>query len=80
MEDLNIIGCDFQNLQPYLFEPEKPNQANSFKYDHSPEKVGEKAHQSFYKIVLETLGGVNVGNVMLRPKKLTVFAAKTWSH
>ena len=26
--DLNI-GCDFQNLQPYQFEPEKQNQANS---------------------------------------------------
>ena len=26
--DLNI-GCDFQNLQPYQFEPGKQNQANS---------------------------------------------------
>ena len=27
--DLNI-GCDFQNLEPYQFESEKQNQANSF--------------------------------------------------
>ena len=26
--------------------------------------------------MLETLGGVNVGNIMQRPEKLTVFAAK----
>ena len=26
VEDLSI-GCDFQNLQPYQFEPEKQNQA-----------------------------------------------------
>ena len=32
------------------------------------------------KIVLETLGGVNEGNVMQRPEKLTVFAAKTWNR
>ena len=43
-------------------------------------KWGKKANPSLYKIVLETLGGVNVGNVMQRPEKLTVFAAKTWSH
>ena len=41
---------------------------------------GGGANPSLYKIVLETLGGVNVGNVMQRPEKLTVFAAKTWSH
>ena len=41
---------------------------------------GRGANPSLYKIVLETLGGVNVGNVMQRPEKLTVFAAKTWSH
>ena len=43
-------------------------------------KRGKKANPSLYKIVLETLGSVNVGNVMQRPEKLTVFAAKTWSH
>ena len=41
---------------------------------------GKKANPSLYKIMLETLGGVNVGIVMQRPKKLTAFAAKTWLH
>ena len=76
--DLNI-GCDFQNMQPNQFEPEKQNQANNFQCDHSPDKVGEKANSRFYKIVLESLGGVNVG-IMLKPEKLTVFAAMTWLH
>ena len=40
--DLNI-GCDFQNLQPYQFEPEKQNQVNSFQCGHSPDKVGGKS-------------------------------------
>ena len=39
--DLNI-GCDFQNLQPHQFQPEKQNQANSFQCDHIPDKVGKK--------------------------------------
>ena len=43
-------------------------------------KWGKKANPSLYKIMLETLGGVNVGIVMQRPKKLTAFAAKTWLH
>ena len=51
--DLNI-GCDFQNLQPHQFQPEKQNQANSFQCDHIPDKVGKKANPSLYKIVLET--------------------------
>ena len=72
VEDLSFVGCDFQTLQPYHFEPEKQNQANSFQCDHSPEKVGEKTHPSFYKIMLETLGSVNVWNVMQRPEELTV--------
>ena len=36
-------GCDFQNLQPYQFEPEKQNQANSFQCGHSPDTVGVKS-------------------------------------
>ena len=77
--DLNI-GSEFQNLQPYQFEPEKQNQANtnSFQCGHSPDKLG--GNPSLYKIAFDTLGGVNVGNVMQRPEKLTAFAAKTWSH
>ena len=46
--DLNI-GCDFQNLQPHQFQPEKQNQANSFQCDHIPDKVGKKANPSLYK-------------------------------
>ena len=72
--DLNI-GCDFQNLQPHQFQPEKQNQANSFQCDHIPDKVGKKANPSLYKIVLETLDVVNEGNLMQRPEKLTVLAA-----
>ena len=73
-------ALDFQNLQPHQFEPEKQNQTNSFQCGHGPDKVGEKANPSLYKIVLETLGGVNVGNVIERPEKLTAFATKAWSH
>ena len=36
------IGCDFQNLKTYQFEPEKQDQADSFQYGHSPDKVGKK--------------------------------------
>ena len=68
------IGCDFQNLQPCQFEPHKQNQANHFQCDRRPDKVVEKANSSLYKIVLESLGGANVGNVMQRLEKLTVFA------
>ena len=39
--DLNI-GCYFQNLQPYQFEPEKQNQANCFQCGHIPDKVEKK--------------------------------------
>ena len=77
--DLNI-GCDFESLQVYWFEPEKQNQTNSFQCGDSPDKVEGKTNLSLYKIVLETLGGVNVGNVMQRPEKLIALAAKIWSH
>ena len=77
--DLNI-GCDFKSLQVYWFEPEKQNQTNSFQCGDSPDKVGGKTNMGLYKIVLETLGGVNVGNAMQRPEKLTALAAKIWSH
>ena len=40
--DLNI-GCYFQNLQPYQFEPEKRNQANWFECGHIPDKKGKKS-------------------------------------
>ena len=40
--DVNI-GCDFQNLQPYQFEPEKQNHGNSFQCGGSPDKVGGKS-------------------------------------
>ena len=43
-------------------------------------KWDKKANPSLYKIVLETLGGVNVGNVMQRPEIPTIFAAKAWSY
>ena len=39
--DFNI-GSDFQNLQPYQFQSEKQNQANSFQCGHSPDEVGGK--------------------------------------
>ena len=43
-------------------------------------KWGEKANPSPYKIVVEILDGVKVGNVMQRSGKLIAFAGKTWSH
>ena len=49
------IGCDFQNLQPYHFEPEK--QKTAFNVVTFLIKWEKKANPSLYKIVLETLGG-----------------------
>ena len=60
------IGCDFQNLQPYHFEPEK--QKTAFNAVTFLIKWEKKANPSLYKIVLETW--------VVRREKLTVSAAK----
>ena len=58
--DLNI-GCDFQNVQPYQFEPEKQNQANSFQCGHSPNKMGEKSQLESVQNCVENIGWCQCG-------------------
>ena len=77
--DLNI-GCDFQNLHHIRSSQKNKIKLAAFSVATFLIKWEKKANPSLYKIVLETLGGVNVGNVMQRPEKLTVFAAKTWNR
>ena len=62
------------------FEPENKIKLTAFNVLTVLIKCKKKANPYLYKIVLETLGSVNMGNVMQRPKKLSVFAAKNWSH
>ena len=37
------FGCDFQNLLPHRFEPEKQDQVISLGYYHSPDKAENRS-------------------------------------